>query len=149
MEMLSSVCPVANDAGTGAGMVVFNSGSGTFSVGSNGSANLIGPAVSNTTYEGILFWESRNITSSNSAIVHSFGGGGALTLQGTIYANMLIGNVNNKVYQAVTLSGNSGSTTAITGEIVTNVLQLGGGGTIKMTLSSAQLQNVRQVALVQ
>lgn len=147
MEMLSTVCSnVANDADTGSGMVVFNAGSASFNVGSNGTASLVGPPVTSTKYEGILFWESRNIT---AGVAHSFGGGGNMTLQGTIYANMLDANVTYKNYQSVTLQGNSGSNTSITGEIITNVLQLGGSGTIVMNLSSAKIKNVRQVALVQ
>jgi Flp pilus assembly protein TadG len=148
MEMLSSVCPNVVNASSsdfsGGGMVVFNHGSSAFNVGSNGSANLIGANWASTNYEGILFWEDRTLT---TGVAHAFGGGGQLTLKGTIYANMPTPTYSN--YQSVTIKGNSGSNTQITGEIITNVLLLTGGGTINMQLSTAQLRNTRQVALVQ
>jgi Flp pilus assembly protein TadG len=153
MEMLSSVCTVANDPSTDAGMVVFNAGSSVFSVGSNGNANLVGPAFNNTTYEGILFWADRNFNpcaSGTCAVIsNAFGGGGNLTLQGTIYANMPNGNTTYNNYQSVLLTGHSGSTTQITGEVITNVLTLKGGTAINMHLSTQQVQNARQIALVQ
>ena len=149
MFMLSSVCSnTPNDAGTGSGMVVFNAGSGAFTVGANGSAVLTGPAISNTTYEGILFWQDRT-RNPGAVVTNLFGGGGQLQLTGTIYANMNTSNVTNSNYQQVSLKGNSGSTTQIIGEIITNVLFLTGGGTINMQLSSTQVKNVRAVAFVE
>lgn len=154
MELLSSVCPNVIDAASphfsNGGMVVFNQGDGTFNVGSNGNAFLTGPNQSSSSYEGILFWEDRTYVPPRSrAVSHTFGGGGSMTLTGSIYANMQSSNVTIARYQQVTLQGNGGSSTQLIGEIITNVLALGGTGNIRMTLSSAQLQNVRQVALVQ
>jgi hypothetical protein len=149
MEMLSSVCSNVVTGGdadfSSGGMLVFNHGTASFDVGSNGQANLIGSNWTSPNYEGILFWEDRTLT--GAIFQNSFGGGGGLTLQGTIYANMPSPTYNN--YQIVMLTGNSGSNTQITGEVITNVLLLKGTGSINMTLSSAQLKNVRQVALVQ
>jgi Flp pilus assembly protein TadG len=144
-----TVCPATpDDSGTGSGMVVFNAGKGTFQIGSNGVASLYGPAITNPTYEGIIFWEDRTLN-PDVVVTHTFGGGGQITITGTIYANMLSSNVTYNNYQEISLSGNSGSTTTLVGEIVTNVLFLTGGGKINMQLSTTDVRDVRAVAFVQ
>ena len=122
-------------------MLVYNAGSGTFNVGSNSAATLVG-SPGNSSYKGILFFQNRTAAAAS----HSFGGGGALTLQGTIYINN--SNPTATAYQSVTLSGHSGNDTLIQGEIITNKLTLSGSASIRMNLISTPIFSVRQVALV-
>ena len=75
-------------------MLVFNtgtiSGSGKSAINTyapinlsaNGSISLVG-SPSSSSYLGMLFFEDR----SAPALSHTLGGGGAMTLQGTIYLN--------------------------------------------------------------
>jgi hypothetical protein len=56
--------------------------------------------------------------------------------------------VTSTAYQALSVQGNSGGTTTVSGEIITNTLSLGGGGTIQMNLD-ATTRIVRQIALIQ
>jgi Flp pilus assembly protein TadG len=144
--------------GTG-GILVYNSGVGTFNVGSNGSANLVG-TLGTSAYKGIIFFENRTAGVDASKIKnptlkkftpHQLGGGGTLSLIGTIYltntrATML---ASPDHFQELDLSGNSGNSTYIQGEIIVDSLQMGGGGTIQMNLNSSDLFVVNQVALVQ
>lgn len=149
LMLSSTACTVTTPSYSGfsnGGMLVFNGGGGSFKAGSNGNVSLVGSDSTSTAFEGILFWQDRTLT---SAVTHTFGGGGNMTLTGTIYANMSVANVTYQVYDQVNLSGNSGNTTNIIGQVITNALSLGGSGQIHMTLSTAQLQNVRVVALVQ
>ena len=48
-----------SDPATGAGMVVYHTGTGTFDVGANSKANLIG-SDAGSIYKGILFFQDRN-----------------------------------------------------------------------------------------
>jgi hypothetical protein len=52
-------------------------------------------------------------------------------------------------YQELDLSGNSGNSTFIQGEIIVDSLQMGGGGTIQMNLNALKSFTINQVALVQ
>jgi len=146
--------------GTG-GMLVYNSGAGAFNVGSNGSASLVGTLVTSA-YKGIIFFENRaaGIDSSkvknptlNHFTPHKLGGGGDLSLTGTIYLTntraTILGALPADKYQELDLSGNSGNTTFIQGEIIVDVLKMGGAGTIQMNLNSLKSFTVNQVALVQ
>jgi hypothetical protein len=144
--------------GTG-GILVYNSGAGAFNVGSNGSANLIG-TTETSAYKGIIFFENRTAgvdaskvknPTLNKFTPHQLGGGGTLSLIGTIYltntrATML---ASPNQFQELDLSGNSGNSTFIQGEIIVDSLQMGGGGTIQMNLNSSNLFVINQVALVQ
>jgi hypothetical protein len=137
---------------TGAGMVVYNTGSGTFDVGSNSSANLVGSDAASI-YRGILFFEDRNApanTGIGGSDEHRFGGGGAMVLRGTIYISNSLSVMQTTAgqYQSVLLQGTPGNTTQIIGEIIVSALKLGGNASILMQLDPTATLNVRQVALV-
>jgi Flp pilus assembly protein TadG len=129
----------------GGGILVYNTGTGTFDIGSNGSVNLIG-SPSGSTYEGILFFEDHTAAAAS----HSLGGGGGLTLFGTLYmtASLPKGSTSTR-YQTISLQGTPGSSTTIQGEIITDVLTMGGNAGITMNLSSTPAYIVREVAMVQ
>lgn len=131
---------------TGGGIMVYNTGGGNFDLGANGTINLIG-SPSGSAYKGILFFQDRTA----AAAVHNLGGGGAMTLVGTIYLTntrtTMLGTPAQ--YQQLNLQGGSGSGTLVQGEIIVGVLQLGGNGAITMNLSSLAIYNVNEVALVQ
>jgi Flp pilus assembly protein TadG len=151
LKMVSSLYPSVVDSNadfSNGGMVVFNAGGGVFSVGSNGNADLTGANLSSSNYEGILFWEDRT-RNPGKIVTHGFGGNGSMILTGSIYVNMQNTSVTNTNYQAINLQGKSGNTTKVIGEIVTNVLSLGGTGDINMVLNSTLVKDVKQVALVQ
>jgi hypothetical protein len=135
----------AADAVTGQGMLVYNNGAGTFSVGANSSANLLGTPDSSI-YKGILFFNDRNAPANTSSGSHKLGGGGDLVLSGTIYLTNTA--MTSTIYQNARLRGNAGNTTLIKGEIIVGALDLGGGGTIQMQLDPNNKLHVRQVALV-
>jgi hypothetical protein len=149
-ECISALDPTTYDPsdvdyGNG-GMLLFNAGSGTFySQNTNAIGNFIGARgdLSTSHYQGVFFWESRSV---GVAAEHTFGGGSAFTVQGTLYASRP--NPTNTIYQTIQLKGGSGSATRIIGEVVTNVLSLGGNSGINMTLNRALVPNQRQVALV-
>jgi hypothetical protein len=98
-------------------------------------------------YKEILFFQSR---ATATTLNHSLQGGGGLTLKGTIYlTHTAASTASDGTYQILTLQGNSGGTTKVQGEIITDMLSLGGTANITMNLSSAAVFPVRQVALVQ
>jgi Flp pilus assembly protein TadG len=141
----------AGTTGTGwtGNMLVYNTGSGVFTVGSNGSATLVGsPAAS--VYKGVLLFQDRSAPAhiTKNTDDHIIGGGGTLSLTGTIYINNQASVVTGSRYQLVQLQGNGGSGTHIQGELITNELLLGGGGTIIMNLNPNAVTPVQQVALV-
>lgn len=147
MEMYPGANADTSAHGTGSGMLVYNTGTGTFQVGSNGAANLVG-SDSTSDYKGILLFEDRNAPANTGTGSHKLGGGGNMTLVGTVYINNPLSVVTGTHYQNVKLQGNPGSSTNIQGEIIVNELQLGGNAGITMTLSPLQ-QNIRQIALIQ
>jgi hypothetical protein len=115
------------------GMMVYLNG-GNISMGGNASAALVG-ADNSSTFKGILFFGNRNSTNTTT---HSMGGGGTLSLTGSIYLTNCRATpctIAGSQYQAVQFSGHSGSTTTLTGEIITDQLILKGGGSIAMNLS--------------
>jgi Putative Flp pilus-assembly TadE/G-like len=129
MVMATGVPPDgATNTGWTRNMLVYNTG--VFSVGANGvsTADLVGsPAAS--AYEGILFFEN------GASQTHSIGGGGgSLSLTGTIYLPN----------QGLNLQG----VVTIRGELITGVLNLGGSSGITVNLP-ASTYPARQVALVQ
>jgi hypothetical protein len=134
---------------TGGGILVYNSGTGQINVGSNGSVSLIGSPASST-YKNILFFEDRSAAANTGKNAHSLGGGGAMTLQGTIYLTNTLATMtaDSTHYQEVDLGGNSGNSTLIQGEIIVGVLGLGGTGGITMDLNPNASLVVKQVALV-
>ncbi|WP_035359038.1 pilus assembly protein TadG-related protein [Edaphobacter aggregans] len=140
----------------GGGMLVYNTGptgdptnADTFELGANGSINLIG-SPSSSAYQGILFFQDRASDAHTGNQAHKLGGGGDLTLIGTLYLTntraTMLGDTNH--YQEVQLQGNPGSATNITGEIIVDVLGLGGNAGITMTLSPVPSVFISQVALV-
>jgi hypothetical protein len=148
MLMCSACSADASSFGTGnTGMLVYiAAGAGTFNVGSNSDASLVGSSQSSS-YKGILFFKDRAETSQ---LDHSLGGGGNLSLVGTIYITNTVTAMKTTptVYQRVTLQGNSGNTTRIRGEIVTGELKLGGTGGITMNLDPNLLLPINRIALV-
>jgi len=130
----------------GQGMLVYNHGSGTFNVGANSDANLVGSSFGST-YKGILFFNDRNAPANTGSGGHLLGGGGNLVLKGTIYFTNTI--MTSSIYQNLRFRGNSGNTTQIQGEIIVSALDLGGGGTIQMNLDAGSTLKIRQVALIQ
>jgi len=118
---------------------------GAFNLGADGTIDLVG-SPSGSAYKGILFFQDRNSVPQS----HSLGGGGAMTLIGTIYLTNLRSTMlaNSANYQALTLQGGSGSGTLVQGEIIVGTLGLGGNGSITMNLNSNATLNVDQVALV-
>jgi hypothetical protein len=114
---------------------------GAFNLSANGTINLIG-SPTNSTYLGILFFQDRN----SAAQSHTLGGGGQMTLQGTIYLNNT--TMTATKYQSLSLQGGPGSGTTIQGEIITGTLALGGNGGITMNLNSTATYTVNEVALV-
>jgi hypothetical protein len=103
--------------------------------------NLVG-SPNSSSYKGILFFADRNAASQT----HSLDGGGGLTLTGTIYTNS---SRNNTVYQTLHFQGNAGSSTVLSGEIITSVLQLQGTPGIVMNLNSTVSYKLNKVALIQ
>ncbi len=143
MRMCSACTP---DPATGMGMVVYNTGNGAndnFEVGAQGSASLLGSPLSSP-YSGILFFQDR----SSGGHTHRLGGGGNLSLRGTIYLTNTAAGISGSRYQELLLRGNSGSTTQVEGKIIVDTLDLGGTGAIVMKLYPDPLRDVTQVALV-
>lgn len=134
-----------NGTKLGGGMMVYNTGSGAFDLGANGSINLVG-SLPSSSYKGILFFQDRTA----AAQTHSLGGGGSLSLVGTIYLTntLALMKASASQYQALTIQGNAGNTTLIDGEIIVGTLELGGGGTIQMDLNPFSSLIISQVALV-
>lgn len=144
----------AGTTGTGwtGNILVYNTGSlanptatGPISLGANGSISLVG-SPPGSSYKGILFFQDRNAAAQS----HSLGGGGNLSLQGTIYlTNPLATMTTNPAhYQSLSLKGGSGNSTLIQGEIIVGTLSLGGNGSITMNLNSTATLTIREVALV-
>ncbi len=141
------------------GMVVYNSGTGkndifnfTSNAGQNYPITLQG-APTSSRWDGILFMEDpfptggshTGLPSGNPA--HSIQGAGNITLTGTMYFNARTG-VSSTSFQSLWVQGASGSATTLSGEIITQKLSLGGGGTIRMNLDPTT-RTIKQVALVQ
>jgi hypothetical protein len=150
----------ANTTGTGwdgtssgGGVLFYGTGAGQFHITANGSATLIG-SPAGSSYKGILFFEDHTAASNTSDNSpnnpHILGGGGQMTLIGTIYltntrATML---TTPTKFQELDLKGGSGSGTLVQGEIIVDSLQLGGNGSITMNLNSSATLIIPQVALV-
>jgi hypothetical protein len=118
---------------------------GAFNISANGTVDLVGSPASSS-YKGVLFFQDR----SSAAQSHSLGGGGSMTLQGTIYLTNTIATMSttSTQYQSLTLQGGPGSGTLIDGEIIVGALGLGGNGNITMNLNSNSVIYVSQIALV-
>lgn len=153
--------PAVSSGGTGTGwdgtvanggMLVYNTGAtstptatGPINIGANGSVNLIG-SPNGSSYKGILLFQDR----SADAQTHTLGGGGGMTLVGTIYATNSRATMQGTSthYQEIDLQGTPGQSTQITGEIITGVLGMGGNAGITMNLSNTNTLTISQIALV-
>jgi len=112
-------------------------------VGANGgilSSAVCSAGTAASSYYGIAFFESHS-TAAN--LTHLISGGAGLTIVGTIYLK-----TSPSHNQSLQLQGNSGSTTTVQGEIITDDLSVGGTAGIAMNLSSIPCFHVREVALV-
>ncbi len=152
----AGLCPASAATGdvgvappNGTGIMVYlakdNAGHiGTIDVGANSAANLLGSTI-NSTYEGILFFGDHTATNSQS---FTFGGGGGLTLQGTIYLTTHPTS-DASPSQSISFGGGAGSETLIKGEVITDVLGMTGNSGITMQLDPNYKLPTRQVALIQ
>lgn len=140
---MCSGCPDADI--TVQGMMVYNTGGGVFEVGANAGAHLVGAPITSI-YKGILLFNDRAAATAE----HRLGGGGELSLKGTIYITntKALMQGSPSTYQTVLLQGTPGSETLIEGQIITSVLRMGGNAGIEMRLDSGANLKVRQVALV-
>ena len=77
-------------------------------------------------------------------------GGGGMQITGTIYLTNTetTMRIDPTHFQSLSLQGNSGSATQLTGQIIVDQLSLGGGVGINMHLSALSVLTVRRVALV-
>jgi hypothetical protein len=133
---------------SGGGMLVYMTGSGQFNLGSNGSVNLIG-SKADSAYDNILFFEDPTAGANTGSQAHSLGGGGNMSLYGTIYlTNRLAKGSTSNTYQELDLQGNPGNSTLIQGEIIVDALTLSGNAGIQMNLNSNRIVLVSQIALV-
>ena len=114
-------------------MVYLSKTAGAVSIGANAGSNMLGSSPTSS-YKGILFFVDRAASDQSP----NLGGGGSISLSGTIYMPS----------QTLSLSGNSGSTTLIKGEMIVNDLTLGGTAGITMQLNPNYLLPIDQVALV-
>jgi hypothetical protein len=138
------------------GLMVFLTGGAALNImanaGTNGGITLVGSDPGGT-YKSILFFADRAMAAAS----HTLGGGGSMSLTGTVYltntaATMLADATQPSThFQALSLQGGSGSSTLISGEIIVDELSLGGGGgatNITMNLNPLSVVKLRQVALV-
>jgi hypothetical protein len=116
----------------------------------------------NGKYRGMLFFEDRTIQAST--VNPNWGGGGQFLLAGTMYfhqcnasgtgvgctapSSTKKGNTGGFA-STFTLQGNSGSGTYVLGEIITDILQLGGTSGINMALNPNATFPILKVQLLQ
>jgi hypothetical protein len=135
------------DASTGCGSLFYlGANGGTFSVSSNaGDIFLLGsdPTLS---YQKIVIFVDHGAPAQS----HTLGGGGTWNVTGTIYMTNTVPTILNSSgqsqYQSFGFQGNPASGT-VNGEIIVDVLNLGGTPNITMNLDPATNQ-IRQIALV-
>jgi hypothetical protein len=131
-------------------ILIYNSGSGTFNLGANGNINLVG-SPGNSSYKGILLFQDRKSPAhTGNKNAHSLGGGGGLTLKGTIYMTNTLATMNGDAthYQELDLQGTPKSSTLIQGEVIVDALSMGGNAGITMNLNSDSTLFVSQIAMV-
>jgi len=131
------------DPKTGSGMVVYNTGTGTFSIVSNSNAHLVG-SDNNSFYAGILFFEDRNAV----ALTHNVGGGGAIVLTGALYITnwLTVMQAQPTQYQTLNLGGNAGI--QINGSIVVGALSMAGTSYVTFNLAFGPSLATRRIGLV-
>jgi Putative Flp pilus-assembly TadE/G-like len=102
---------------------------------------------------GMLFFQDRSAQNVNP----NWGGGGQFLLAGNMYfhscnasgTGISCGAAGTYYNDMFTLQGNSGSTTYVLGDIVTDNLTLGGTSGITMDLNPASASNILKASLVQ
>ncbi|HEV8416341.1 MAG TPA: pilus assembly protein TadG-related protein [Bryobacteraceae bacterium] len=132
-----------SDPKTGSGMVVYNTGVGIFDLGANSTATLVG-ADNTSFYRGILFFQDR----AAIAQTHNLGGGGAITLTGTLYMTNWLSVMQSQPsqYQTLNLGGNAGI--QINGSIVVGALNMAGTSYVTFNLAAGPILQARRAALV-
>jgi Flp pilus assembly protein TadG len=132
-----------SDPETGSGMVVYNTGSGIFDLGSNSNAHLVG-SDNTSFYEGILFFQDRDA----AAQTHNLGGGGAIVLTGTLYMTnwRTVMESQPSQYQTLNLGGNAGI--QINGSIVVSALNMSGTSYVTFNLTAGANLLTRRAGLV-
>jgi hypothetical protein len=132
-----------SDPKTGSGMVVYNTGVGIFDLGANSTATLVG-ADNTSFYRGILFFQDR----AAIAQTHNLGGGGAITLTGTLYMTnwLTVMQSQPSQYQILRLGGNAGI--QINGSIVVGALNMAGTSYVTFNLAAGPILQARRAALV-
>jgi len=149
MVMCATGCTADTSGCCSAGgmLVYLTAAGGIVDIGSNSSAWLKGSDRSSVaTYKGLLFFGNRSLPAATGSSSHNFGGGGALSLEGTIYFTNT--TMTATQYQNVRMRGHAGSATFIKGDIVVSSLDLGGGASIQMQLDPLGVLTIPQVALV-
>jgi hypothetical protein len=131
------------DPNTGAGMVVYNTGTGAFNITANSIAHLVG-ADNTSFYEGILFFEDRNAV----ALTHNLGGGGSIILTGALYMTdwLTVMQSQPSQYQTLNLGGNAGI--QINGSIVVGELSMAGTSFVTFNLAGGPSLTTRRAGLV-
>jgi hypothetical protein len=100
----------------------------------------------------MLFFLDRSVTNANP----SWGGAGAFLLAGDMYFHSCnaagtggpCGPTGTYYTDNFTLQGNSGSTTYVLGNIITDNLQLGGTSAITMDLNPNKAYDILKVSLL-
>jgi Flp pilus assembly protein TadG len=135
---------------SGPGVLFFVTGNSTGDVfnfssnaGSKGGITLVGSDAASQ-YKNVLFYSDRASTVTK---IHTLQGGGTISLTGTIYATSTP-NITAALYQKLDLQGTPGSGTLIQGEILVDVINIGGTANVTMNLNPFSSVKVRQVALV-
>jgi hypothetical protein len=125
------------------GIVVYNTGTGIFSIGANSTAHLVGSG-NNSFYEGILFFQDRD----GAARTHNLGGGGDIVLTGTLYMTnwLTVMQSNPGQYQTLNLGGNAGI--QINGTIVVSALTMAGTSYVTFNLAAGAAIGTRRAGLV-
>jgi len=132
-----------NDPATGAGMMVYNTGQGVLSISANATATLTG-SDSNSSYKGLFFFQDRTAATQT----HTLGGGGDISLTGTIYMHNTVATMaaDASHYQTLSLGGNS--SILINGIIVVNALTMQGTPAVTFNLAGAPTLAIRQISIV-
>lgn len=140
------------DIGANAGRIQGNTYSQNLTV-TGGTVNcsgncLQGPPLA-APYWGVVLMADRT---TNFAQNHSLGGGGGLTVAGTLYftSSLQAGKADlagSNAFQTLSLGGNSGNT-SIVGQILVDALDMSGNSEIRMTLNPNAILPIRKLALV-
>jgi hypothetical protein len=98
-----------------------------------------GLSVAGVAFRGLLFFQDRSVQN----IQNAYGGGGSSLAAGSMYFH------ESSTYTShLQLQGNSGSTSFILGEIVTDTLGMGGTPTIDMVLNPSKTNSILKASLL-